>query len=111
MFAFPSSWLLALLALLTSVVSGFRLVKHDESFIPDIVLRISLDTIQLDCQSRLSVLVNGTYPGPPIYLEPDVTTWIRVYNDVSDDNATIVCTIMQIACRQLANKISSTGMV
>lgn len=82
--------MLALLALLTSLVSGFRLVKHDESFTPDIVLRISLDTIQLDCQARSSVLVNGTYPGPPIYLEPDVTTWIRVYND-ADDNSTIVC--------------------
>lgn len=89
MLAFHLSRLLAPLALLACVVSGFRLVKHDESFTPDVVLRISLATIQLDCQSRSSVLVNGTYPGPPIYLEPDVTTWIRVYND-ADDNSTIV---------------------
>lgn len=109
MFAFRSSWLLALLALLTSVVSGFRLVKHDESFTPDIVLRISLATIQLDCQPRLSVLVNGTYPGPPIYLEPDVTTWIRVYND-ADDNSTIVCTSSRASCMS-TNIMCSIGMV
>lgn len=92
MFAFPSSLLLALLALLASTVSAFRLVKHDESFTPDIVLRVSLATIQLDCQPRLSVVVNGTYPGPPIYLEPGVTTWIRVYND-ADVNSTMVCRV------------------
>ena len=80
---------LILLSLMASI-SAIRLVKHDESFVPDIILRLSLATIQQDCQPRLSVVVNGTYPGPPIYLEPDVTTWIRVYND-ADVNTTIVC--------------------
>lgn len=77
-----------LLSLIAST-SAVRLVKHDESFVPDIVLRLSLATIQQDCQARLSVVVNGTYPGPPIYLEPEVTTWVRVYND-ADVNSTIV---------------------
>lgn len=79
---------LILLSLIASI-SAVRLVKHDASFVPDIVLRLSLATIQQDCQQRLSVVVNGTYPGPPIYLEPEVTTWIRVYND-ADVNSTIV---------------------
>ncbi|KAK5938930.1 hypothetical protein PMZ80_009122 [Knufia obscura] len=78
---------LILLSLIASI-SAVRLVKHDASFVPDIVLRLSLATIQQDCQQRLSVVVNGTYPGPPIYLEPEVTTWIRVYND-ADVNSTI----------------------
>lgn len=77
-----------LLSLIASI-SAVRLVKHDETFVPDVVLRLSVATIQQDCQARLSVVVNGTYPGPPIYLEPDVTTWIRVYND-ADVNSTIV---------------------
>jgi hypothetical protein len=79
-------------ALLLALVSAVdRVVVHDETFVPDIVLRLSVATIQQDCQSRLSVVVNGTYPGPPVYLQPDTTTWIRVYND-ADVNSTIVST-------------------
>jgi L-ascorbate oxidase len=72
-----------------AIVHGARLVKHDATFIPDVVLRVSIDTIQLDCQPRLSTLINGTYPAPPIYLEPERTTWVRVYND-ADVNTTMV---------------------
>lgn len=78
-------------ALVASAHAVARSVVHDESFVPDVVLRLSLATIQQDCQSRLSAVVNGTYPGPAIYLEPDTTTWVRVYND-ADVNSTIVCT-------------------
>lgn len=81
---------LLLLASLATILNAFRLVKHDESFTPDVVLRVSLATIQQNCQPRLSVIINGTYPGPTVYLEPDVTTWIRVYND-ADVNTTMVC--------------------
>ncbi|EXJ83429.1 hypothetical protein A1O1_07052 [Capronia coronata CBS 617.96] len=66
---------------LISCTNAARPVHHDWNFIPDIVLRVSVATIQLNCQPRLSTLVNGTYPGPPVYLEPEQTTWIRVYND------------------------------
>ena len=69
-----------------------KLVKHDASFIPDITLRVSMEIIQLDCQPRLSTLINGQYPAPPIYLEPEQTTWIRVYND-ADVNTTMVRSI------------------
>lgn len=92
MFCFSSSWLKALagiLLLVTAEVDGKRVVKHDSSFIPDIVLRVSAEVIQLNCQPRLSTLINGTYPAPAIYLEPEVTTWIRVYND-ADVNTTVV---------------------
>lgn len=75
-----------------STANGARLVKHDATFIPDIVLRVSIDTIQLNCYPRLSTLINGTYPAPPIYLEPEQTTWIRVYND-ADVNTTMVTKI------------------
>ncbi len=80
---------LIVLSLIASI-GAVKLVKHDESFVPDVVLRLSLATIQQACQPRLSVVVNGTYPGPPIYLEPEVTTWVRVYND-ADVNSTMVC--------------------
>jgi len=81
----PRSWIVL------SVYILLQLFPSVNAFVPDYVLRISVGTIQQDCQPRLSTLVNGTYPGPPIYLEPDVTTWIRVYND-ADVNATMVST-------------------
>ncbi|KAK5204324.1 hypothetical protein LTR41_010060 [Exophiala xenobiotica] len=87
----PSSRLgicLSFLAPIIALVSSTRLVKHDVDFLPDIVLRVTVEPISLNCQQRLSTLVNGTYPGPPIYLEPEQTTWIRVYND-ADVNTTI----------------------
>ncbi|SMQ52027.1 unnamed protein product [Zymoseptoria tritici ST99CH_1A5] len=65
------------------------LVKHDQNFVPDFVLRVSLETIDIACQSRLSVVVNGTSPGPPIYLQPGKTTWVRVYNDMEELNTTM----------------------
>ena len=66
------------------------LVVHDDTFIPNTTLHITLQTIHLNCRPRLSILVNGTYPGPAIYLNPEETTWIRVYNDVEDVNFTMV---------------------
>lgn len=80
---------LSILYYLIASTSATRLIKHDESFTPDIVLRVGLTTILQSCEPRLSVVVNGTYPGPPIYLETDVTTWVRVYND-ADVNTTMV---------------------
>lgn len=71
-------------------VNAARLVKHDATFVPDIVLRVSTEIILLNCQPRLSTLINGTSPAPPVYLEPEKTTWIRVYNDADDVNVTMV---------------------
>ncbi|KAF4460543.1 L-ascorbate oxidase [Fusarium albosuccineum] len=62
---------------------------HDDGFVPDYVLEASLDKIQIDCQSRLSVTLNGTYPGPTLYLTEGETTWIRVYNRMPDKNVTV----------------------
>lgn len=70
----------------------------DAAFVPDHVLRITVGTIQQDCRPRVSTLINGTYPAPPLYLEPDVTSWVRVYND-ADVNATIVSVLTSVMKR------------
>jgi L-ascorbate oxidase len=62
---------------------------HDDTFVPDFVLRVTYETVDIACQSRLSVLVNGTSPGPAITLPPGKTSWIRVYNDMEDLNTTM----------------------
>lgn len=84
-------------------------------FVPDHILRISVGTTQQDCQPRISTLINGSYPAPPIYLDPDVTTWIRVYND-ADVNATIVSHLRRLifmfpwlTCIALARPVTCFG--
>ncbi|KAK4497632.1 hypothetical protein PRZ48_010285 [Zasmidium cellare] len=62
---------------------------HDQSFHPDYILRITYQNISQGCQSRTSVVVNGTSPGPELRIPAGRTSWIRVYNDMEQDNTTI----------------------
>jgi L-ascorbate oxidase len=67
--------------------------RHDETFVPDAVLRITVQNISQSCLPPKSVvLVNGTSPGPELRLLEGHTYWIRVYNDMPDQNLTIVST-------------------
>jgi len=63
---------------------------HDESFTPDQTLRVTAAQIDSGCQTRQGIVVNGTSPGPPLHILPGATTWIRVHNDMSDQNLTMV---------------------
>ncbi|KAI1469090.1 putative multicopper oxidase [Daldinia caldariorum] len=62
---------------------------HDESWQPEYVLRATFENITMNCEERESVLFNGTTPGPALYLKEGETTWVRVYNDMSDLNITV----------------------
>lgn len=67
-----------------------RETVHDHTFQPDYVLRGTYDEqAQVACTTRPSVLLNGTSPGPELRLVEGVTTWIRVYNDIADQNLTV----------------------
>ncbi|RSL91621.1 hypothetical protein CDV31_015434 [Fusarium ambrosium] len=79
--------ILALLPFLARALAGY--LVHDSSFVPDYVLEATLDEIQIDCEPRLSVIFNGTYPGPTLHLQEGQTTWIRVYNRMRDKNVTV----------------------
>jgi L-ascorbate oxidase len=72
---------------ITGTIAHFS--KHDGSFQPDYILRATAQNISIDCQSRYSVVLNGTFPGPPLYLREGWTTWIRVYNDIKEENLTV----------------------
>lgn len=45
----------------------------------------------MNCEQRESVIFNGSTPGPPLYMKEGETTWVRVYNDMTDLNFTVVC--------------------
>jgi len=66
-------------------------VSHDENFVPDAALRVTAENTTQSCIPSKSVaLVNGTSPGPEIRLLEGKTYWIRVYNDMTDANLTMV---------------------
>lgn len=71
-------------------VQGVVVRTHDTSFTPDLSLRVTLKNITQGCSIRESVVVNGTSPGPALYIKPNKVTWIRVYNDMADQNLTMV---------------------
>ena len=64
---------------------------HDETFVPDAVLRITTENRTQSCLPAKSVvLVNGTSPGPELRLLEGKSYWIRVYNDMPEKNLTMV---------------------
>ncbi|KPI37991.1 L-ascorbate oxidase [Cyphellophora attinorum] len=81
------TWLPLLLATAQLCLAGVQ--THDDSFQPDRVLRVSEQVSNQACRGRSSVVVNGTSPGPPVHIKPDETTWVRVYNDMEDQNLTV----------------------
>ncbi|KAK4643207.1 Ascorbate oxidase (AO)-like protein [Podospora bellae-mahoneyi] len=74
------SWLPAALA---------EMVTHDHNFHPDHILRVTEAQVPLSCESRTDILVNGTSPGPALHILPGTSSWIRVYNDMPDQNLTM----------------------
>lgn len=78
----------ALGALLLSGIA--QATTHDGCFAPDYVLVATEEEIKVDCTTRRSVVINGTFPGPPLELHENQTTWIRVYNRVPEQNLTVV---------------------
>ena len=56
---------------------------------PDFILRVNQSVIAPDCTPRLSTVVNGTLPGPLLTMTEGKHYWIRVYNDIPDQNLTM----------------------
>ncbi|KAK9311319.1 Cupredoxin [Lipomyces starkeyi] len=81
--------LMGLALVFPSIVNGYKLRYHDQSFTPDVVLRVTESSISRACSTRYSVVINGTAPGPEIRLRQARTYWIRVYNDMETQNLTM----------------------
>ncbi|KAK7988276.1 hypothetical protein PG989_008591 [Apiospora arundinis] len=63
-------------------------VSHGGSWEPEYVLVATAQNITINCESRYSVVFNGTSPGPVLHLQEGKTTWVRVYNNMTDKNIT-----------------------
>jgi L-ascorbate oxidase len=88
-----------LLLLLAFVGLGSATTKHhDESFVPDAVLRVTEQVIVQSClPAKATVLINGTSPGPELRIKGGQTYWIRVYNDMTDKNCTMVVAYSKVS--------------
>ena len=75
---------------LVAGVSALKAYVHDDTFTPDVVFRVSRETISVAGIERYSTLVNGSMPAPELRIPEHKVVWIRVHNDVEDANATIV---------------------
>ncbi|KAI1768375.1 putative multicopper oxidase [Hypoxylon sp. FL1150] len=62
---------------------------HDEQWEPTYSLHVTFEAITMNCEQRESVIFNGTTPGPPLYMKEGETSWVRVYNDMTDLNFTV----------------------
>lgn len=62
-----------------------------QDYTPDYVLVATAKNITINCLSRYSVVFNDTLPGPQLNLKENYTTWVRVYNNIEDQNLTVVC--------------------
>ncbi|KAH9828393.1 L-ascorbate oxidase [Teratosphaeria destructans] len=73
-----------------SLLSGYSPpVRHDDTFTPDFVLVVTYQNVSIGCQSRTSVVINGSTPGPAIRLPAGKSSWIRVYNEMDEFNFTM----------------------
>ena len=80
-----------LLPLLPLFVSPYvAATVHDDSFIPDALLRITAQNVSLGGIQKLATMVNGSIPGPELRVPEDGAAWIRVFNDMNDQNLTMV---------------------
>ncbi len=86
----PGLCLPILAGLLQCCQAAARPVPGDPDYEPEYVLMITEQDVVINCETRRSVVYNGTFPGPALYLKEGQTTWIRAYNYISDKNTTVV---------------------
>ncbi len=101
--------LLQTFPLLSAVAVGLikatyaKTVVHDGNFIPDATLRVTSGNRNQSCVPKKEILlVNGTSPGPELRLTEGKTYWIRIYNDMVDQNFTMVCSQCTLSTHQLS---------
>jgi hypothetical protein len=82
--------LLPLISSISELASALQLCSHNASFVPDAVLTVNKHNASVGGIFRESVLVNGSLPGPKLTFPENEVVWIRVYNDMTDANLTMV---------------------
>lgn len=99
-----------LLSALGLAAADSSYVEHNETFVPDAILRVTAANYSQSCYpAKLTVLANGTAPGPELRIREGKTTWIRVYNDMDHENLTMVSKRGRQP-RMLESDSHSTGM-
>ncbi|KAI1427163.1 Cupredoxin [Xylaria sp. FL1777] len=83
------STLAAVVSTLVAGSSALQAYVHNATFIPDVVLSVTRQTISVGGIERYSTLVNNTSPAPELRIPENKVVWIRVQNNVDDANVTM----------------------
>ncbi|KAI0402419.1 Cupredoxin [Xylaria palmicola] len=85
-----SSWnLAAVMSALVAGVIAMRAHVHDHTFTPDVVLSVTRQNVSVAGIQRYSTLINNSLPAPVVRIPENQVVWIRVCNDMSDENVTM----------------------
>lgn len=82
--------LLILFQVLLFTCRAFADAPAPESY-PDYELVATARNITINCQTRWSVVFNGTSPGPTLYMKENYTTWVRVVSCTNLFDSTLSC--------------------
>lgn len=88
-----SSLLLTSLAVTNAVFAAKLHEHHDGYFSPDAVLRVKGENISLGGVHKIAPIVNGSIPGPILRIPENQVVWVRVYNDMHNENLTMVSSL------------------
>ncbi|KAK2591095.1 hypothetical protein QQS21_011229 [Conoideocrella luteorostrata] len=87
------SWLrtcvIGLLAFAAAPVLSLETQEHGDSFAPDIVLSVTREDISIGGMYRQTALINNSLPAPTLRIPEQKVVWIRVYNNMADENVTM----------------------
>ncbi|KFG82524.1 putative laccase [Metarhizium anisopliae] len=81
--------ILAILLYHSVSVIGVQHHTHDESFTPDAVLTVTRQNMSIAGVNKFATLVNDSIPGPALHMPENEVFWVRVYNNIEDDNLTM----------------------
>ncbi|KAG0147834.1 hypothetical protein CROQUDRAFT_90966 [Cronartium quercuum f. sp. fusiforme G11] len=78
-----------LLIVLITFLSNAGSVHSAANWSPTTSLRVSRTVLASDCTQRESVVINGSSPGPELRFQAGERVWVRVYNDLENENTTM----------------------
>ena len=82
-------------------------ILHDEAFVPHFVLRVTEQTHTQSCITKPGVtLVNGTSLGPEIRMIEGQIVWIRVYNEMDNQNLTMVGSLFMYSIQLFSDRLA-----
>ncbi|KAJ2989649.1 hypothetical protein NUW58_g3367 [Xylaria curta] len=83
------SIMMGVISALVAGVAALHARVHDDTFTPDLVLSVTRQNVSVAGIERYSTLINSSLPAPMLRIPENQVVWIRVHNEMVDENVTI----------------------